>query len=164
MFAWKNNKFITNLIYSIDNTLITKPTGKYGKAEVSNWDTNKEKLEKLLLAEPQNSEDLTAYILFVDSIGGFKNKKVYKKVSSLLKQAKLMGVSSELAVANKVFAEFKRRAAFFMTLKVLTIILVLAGVVVLNIISLWFLLLSPFLVALPFEFEWGQPGSTNPFS
>lgn len=164
MFAWKNNKFITDLIYSIDNTLITKPTGKYGKAEVSRWDTNKEKLEKLLLAEPQNSEDLTAYILFVDSIDGFKNEKVYKKVSSLLKQAKLMGVSSELAVANKVFGKVKRRVAFFMTMKVLTIILVLAGVVVLNIISLWFLLLSPWLVLLPFAPEWGQPDSTNPFS
>ena len=142
MISWKNNSFVNNLRSSIDNTCIFSPTGKYGRNVIDHCDTRKEKLEKLLSAEPQNIDDLTAYVFYVDSLDGLKYEKIYKKIQSLLEQAKLMGVPRrELSTARKVFGRVKRKKNLMRTLRVVIWLIAIIGVVVLNIISLWYLFL-----------------------
>ena len=99
--------FIENLRRTIDKTEVYQPTGKYGKPELDSRATADEKLEKFLLAEPITAEDIDDYVLFAASLNALKNRKVYKKIKTLVTYSKYS--EKDISVALKIFKEYERK-------------------------------------------------------
>ena len=101
------NQYVQNLKSRLNETK------GYYEGEVEHSFTADERMKVLLAAEPSTSEDIVAFVIFLESINVLQNTKILNKAKRIIDLAGLSVPKEHLAVALDILAKYEKPKGFF---------------------------------------------------